>query len=77
MNINIRLSVLILLASLALAGVAQKNDSNTGIHVFGVGMSLSDSTVYLSQPQYMAQATLQPKTRFLENRASYAFQMKT
>lgn len=77
MKINIRLSILLLFASLAFAGMAQKNEGGAGLHVFGVGMSLSDSTVYLSQPQFLGQATLQPKTGFMDNRASYAFQMKT
>ncbi|MBR1593643.1 MAG: hypothetical protein IJ659_02580 [Alloprevotella sp.] len=73
-----RISLVLLAASLSLGAAAQKNTKEfTGIHVFGVGTSFNDSTVYISQPQFLPEATLQAKTRFMENRAKYAFQMKT
>lgn len=78
MHIISRLSLLLFAASLTLSVAAQKDEKVfTGIHVFGIGTSFNDSTVYISTPQFMADATLQKKTGFMENRAKYAFQMKT
>lgn len=72
-----RFSLVLLAASLALAASAQKNTNAAGLHVFGVGTSFNDSTVYISAPQFLPEATLQAKTGFMVNRAKYAFQMKT
>ncbi|MBF0953622.1 MAG: hypothetical protein HXK18_08910, partial [Alloprevotella tannerae] len=45
-----------------------------GGYLFGVAINFSDSTVYISPIQQLAELTYDQKTGFLENRAEYSKQ---
>ncbi|MBR1889369.1 MAG: hypothetical protein IJ816_01925 [Alloprevotella sp.] len=46
------------------------------ISLFGVGISLSDSVIYITPIQTIPEATIDSKTGFLDNRAFYSMQLK-
>lgn len=69
------LTILILLFCFTNIWATRRDKRNT-IYAFGVATCLGDTTCYMSTIQVLDSATISPKTRMLENRASYAHQME-
>ncbi|MBR1386966.1 MAG: hypothetical protein IJ553_00970 [Alloprevotella sp.] len=66
-----------LLAVLCLQGFAKKpKAAPKQVYLMGVGISLNDSTLYITPIQSLSDVTLEPKTGFLENRTFYSLQLK-
>ena len=47
------------------------------IYVFGFSASFNDSTIYITDIQTIDSAVIDSKTKFLANRADYAYQMNS
>lgn len=55
---------------------AKKNKSNSGVYIFGVSDSFSDSTVYVTEVQSLDFVRLNSKSAFLPMRSSFSYQLK-
>lgn len=69
------LFILIFLSAISLSAQKTSHDKEQ-VYIFGVGMNLADSTVYVTAPQLMENAQLEKKTKFLENRTFYSLQLR-
>lgn len=55
---------------------AKKNKANSGVYIFGVSDSFSDSTVYVTTVQALDFVNLNSKSAFLPMRSSFSYQLK-
>ena len=66
---KILLLLVILLTAVSSSWAQKRSVIPNGGYLFGVAINLSDSTVYISPIQHLADLTYDQKTGFLENRA--------
>ncbi|WP_423861617.1 hypothetical protein [Alloprevotella tannerae] len=72
---KILLLLVILLTTVSSSWAQKRSVIPNGGYLFGVAINFSDSTVYISPIQHLADLTYDQKTGFLENRADYSHQL--
>lgn len=77
MNKTLRTSLFFLLISLLPVVAYAQKKSNKEIFLFGFGVNVKDSTVYVTNVQQVPGAVVFKKTKFLEHRAVYSREMQT
>lgn len=73
---NILLAVMTVAISTLLPLQTQAINKQTPLYMFGFGMSLNDSTVYLTEIQHVDSAWVDTKTGFLYSRENYSDQLR-
>lgn len=71
---KILLLLVILLTTVSSSWAQKRSVIPNGGYLFGVAINFTDSTVYISPIQQLAELTYDQKTGFLENRAEYSKQ---
>ncbi len=76
MNKTLRIALLFLLTALMPAVALAQKKSNKEIFLFGCGVNVKDSTVYMTDVQPVPGAVVLKKTKFLKDRAVYSGEMQ-
>lgn len=76
MNKTLRTPLLFFLISLLPAVAFAQKKSNKDVFLFGFGINVKDSTVYMTHVQQVPGAVILKKTKFLENRTVYSGEMQ-
>lgn len=76
MNIFLRFCLLTCVLLLPFSDACAKGKKTRTIYAFAVGQCFNDSVVYISAVCELPQATLEKKTKFLQNRATYSASFK-
>ena len=76
MNMNKRLSILVLALSFMTFASAQKYRPVDKLYAFGIAASFNDSVVYITDIQEVDSAWMYSKSKFLVSRNNYSNQLK-